>query len=117
MGELGRELAGLVREMVELVRELVELDLLCIDEFGSESTTSWSSEQLRRIINGRYRRRAPTILSSNHSLDQLVSRSGIGETVVSRIIEGVGGLEALSASSYSQHVRFTYSYRLRREVT
>jgi len=98
------------------VAELVDLDLLVIDEFGSESNTSWSSEQLRRIINGRYRRRAPTILSSNHSLDQLVSRSGIGETVVSRIIEGVGGIEALSTSASSQHIRCTYSYRLRREV-
>lgn len=97
------------------ISELVDLDLLVIDEFGSESSSSWSQEQLRRIINGRYRRRAPTILASNHPLLALVSKCGLGETVVSRIIEGCGGLEAIK-SPHSQHIELTYSYRLRREV-
>ncbi len=56
--------------------------LLVLDDLGAQSTTSWAQEKLYQIINERYNRRLPTVISSNLSLDdmELRLRSRIGDT-------------------------------------
>jgi len=58
---------------------------LLLDDLGMEYGTNWEQSVLERIINGRYRNRAITAVTSNRDLDELPER------VVSRFFEpGVG---------------------------
>lgn len=42
-----------------------EIPLLILDDLGTENTTPWASEKLYQIINHRYNRRLPTVITSN----------------------------------------------------
>lgn len=96
-------------------RQLASLDLLVIDEFGSDGRTPWEVEQLRRIINERYRRQAPLLLASNHSLATITQREGMGRQVLDRLVEGMGGMRLMCAAS-GAYQELTWSYRMERAV-
>ncbi|MEM3169943.1 MAG: hypothetical protein QW838_04145 [Candidatus Nitrosotenuis sp.] len=48
--------------------------LLALDDYGAHQPTDWAAEQLYRILDGRYERRKPTILTSNAPFDLIDPR-------------------------------------------
>jgi DNA replication protein DnaC len=42
-----------------------EIPLLILDDLGTENTTPWAREKLYQIINHRYNRKLPTVITSN----------------------------------------------------
>lgn len=50
------------------------VDLLILDDLGTEHTTPWAREKLFQILNFRYNERRPTILTSNRNFDELDPR-------------------------------------------
>lgn len=67
--------------------------LLALDDLGSERPSAWTAEHLYVLLNERYERMLPTIVTSNYDLGQLVNRmtptddegSARGEQIVSRL--------------------------------
>ncbi len=45
--------------------------LLILDDLGAQSSTSWAQEKLFQILNYRYNARLPTVITSNHRLDEI----------------------------------------------
>jgi DNA replication protein DnaC len=48
--------------------------LLVLDDMGTESPTAWAQEKLYQILNHRYMAQLPTVITTNHSLDELEPR-------------------------------------------
>lgn len=48
--------------------------LLILDDMGTESPTAWAQEKLYQILNHRYMAQLPTVITTNHSLDELEPR-------------------------------------------
>jgi DNA replication protein DnaC len=79
--------------LAELIDRLVEVDLLHVDDVGTEQTSPWVLEQLYTIVNSRYEDGRAIVLTTN-----LVKDDGddgplaeqIGERTVSRIYEICG---------------------------
>ncbi|HSK49668.1 MAG TPA: ATP-binding protein, partial [Solirubrobacterales bacterium] len=79
-------------------REVTSVDLLYIDDLGSERRTDWVVEQLYAVINERYENQRPMLVTSNsdsdvdqdadHGLRQL--KEQIGPRTVSRLVEICG---------------------------
>jgi hypothetical protein len=92
------------------LQALQALDLLAIDEFGSDVRTDWEAATLRTIINGRYRERRPTILASNHSLRTIATIEGLGEVVATRIFEGIGGRAGVKDKD-GRYLEYRHSFR------
>ncbi len=57
--------------------------LVVLDDLGTEKMTEWASEQLYRVLDGRYDRGLPTIITSNVQSDSLDPR------ILSRYAEGL----------------------------
>jgi len=45
--------------------------LLILDDLGTQSSTAWAQEKLFQILNHRYNARLPTVITSNHSLEEI----------------------------------------------
>lgn len=56
----------------ELVDRLNNADLVIFDDFGAERETSYSLEKVYSIINSRYLKRLPMIITTNFTMDQLM---------------------------------------------
>lgn len=65
--------------------------LLFLDDVGSERMSEWVSETFYLIINKRYNRRLPIIITSNFSLADQAER--IGDRTASRIAESCDVVE------------------------
>ena len=61
------------------------IDILVLDDLGSEKPSDWVREKLFVLINARYEAELPTIITSNYSTADLVDR--LGQRIVSRLIE------------------------------
>lgn len=59
--------------------------LLVLDDLGAEKTTDWVSDTLNSVIDYRYREQRPTIITTNKSTEDCISR--YGQALVSRITE------------------------------
>lgn len=74
--------------------EVTSVDLLYIDDLGSERHTDWVVEQLYAIVNERYEKQLPLLVTSNAEDDvdrgqrELVEQ--IGSRTVSRLVEICG---------------------------
>ena len=68
----------------ELFETCRETELLILDDLGAQSSTPWAQEKLYQIINERYNRRLPTVITSNLRLDDMEMRlrSRIGDTTL-----------------------------------
>jgi DNA replication protein DnaC len=70
---------------------VTSVDLLYIDDLGSERHTDWVVEQLYAVINERYENQKPMLVTSNAEGDvdqgQQQLESQIGRRTVSRLIE------------------------------
>ena len=81
--------AGLGEESyAEFFERLCEVDLLHIDDLGAEKQTEWVLEQLYALINERYERQRPIVVTTNLSQQELELQ--IGQRTVSRLIEICG---------------------------
>jgi DNA replication protein DnaC len=82
----------------DFFRRVTSVDLLYIDDLGSERHTDWVVEQLYALVNERYERELPMLVTSNsdsdidqdadHGLRQLNEQ--IGPRTVSRLVEICG---------------------------
>ena len=66
---------------------LANVPVFCLDDLGSEITTEFFKEALFVIVNWRYARRLPIILTTNLSKGEIIER--YGQPLLSRLIEAV----------------------------
>ena len=73
--------------------------LLILDDLGTENTTSWAGEKLYQILNHRYNAKLPTVVTTNHQLEEIDVRlrSRMGDqdlcqiyTILARDFRGCG---------------------------
>ncbi len=101
--ERGRSAPGSFGERIEAVRQA---EVLVLDDLGIESQTAWSRETVFDIVNYRYQRRSPLVVTTNANLR--VPRGTVDDRVASRLLDGAnlsGGfsrLLLLSAGDYRQ---------------
>ena len=48
--------------------------VLILDDLGTESSTAWAQEKLFQILNYRYDARLPTVITTNHELEEIALR-------------------------------------------
>lgn len=58
----------------EVIARYVRPGILVLDDLGKERPTEWSVEQLFSIVNARYDKRKPVIVTTNYGGDELVRR-------------------------------------------
>jgi DNA replication protein DnaC len=69
----------------ELFERLSMVDLLHLDDLGTESRTEWVLEQLYSLINERYEARRSLVVTTNYEEEDL--RKTVGDRIVSRLAE------------------------------
>ncbi len=69
----------------ELFERLCDVDLLHVDDLGAEKQTEWVLEQLYSLVNERYEREKPMVVTTNFGLDELEKQIGI--RTVSRLLQ------------------------------
>ena len=78
----------------DFFRRVTSVDLLYIDDLGSERHTDWVVEQLYALINERYESQRPMLVTSNADSDvdqgQRQLEEQIGPRTVSRLVEICG---------------------------
>jgi DNA replication protein DnaC len=55
----------------ERFEEVRNAPLLILDDLGTQSSTSWAQEKMFQLLNHRYSARLPTVVTLNHSLDEI----------------------------------------------
>ncbi len=75
------------RDPVEPLDAVESARLLLLDDLGAERASDWTAEVLYRVIDARYARHLPTIVTTNATGEQV--RSNLGERVASRL-NGLG---------------------------
>jgi DNA replication protein DnaC len=90
--------------------KLASVDLLYIDDLGSERHTDWVVEQLYAIVNERYESRRPMLVTSNADGDVIDAgpkqlEDQIGRRTVSRLIEICGDPLPLFGSDHRYRAR------------
>jgi len=58
----------------ERFQALRDAPLLILDDLGAQSSTPWAQEKLYQILNHRYDSRLPTVITSNHRLEDVDPR-------------------------------------------
>jgi DNA replication protein DnaC len=75
--------------------KIANVQTLLVDDLGAEQDTEWADAQLRALINHRYSRRLPTVITTNMGYSETKKR--LGEAVASRMTEWewieVGGID------------------------
>ena len=70
----------------ELIAGYSQLDVLLLDDLGTQKTTEWAFQTLYLILNNRYENLKTTIITSNLSLEALADQLG-DDRIPSRIQE------------------------------
>lgn len=71
-----------------LLDSMTETGLLILDDVGKERVTEWTESVLFRIVNERYEKCRPIIITSNLGIDNIKARyTWSGDAIVSRIFE------------------------------
>lgn len=88
-----------------IIKKICDVDFLFIDDLGTEKLQkngedNWLQEQVFDIINKRYNNKKPTIFSSNHSLNELITERGMMQKTVDRINEMSTAIIKLTGTSY-----------------
>lgn len=55
----------------ERFQTILDTPLLILDDLGTQSSTPWAQEKLFQILNHRYNRRQPTVITMNCALDEI----------------------------------------------
>ncbi len=65
----------------ERFNEIRNIQLLVLDDLGTQNATAWAAEKLFQIINHRYINRLPTVITTNQDLKEIDGR------IVSRLLD------------------------------
>ena len=76
------------RSYMDFFNRLVAVDLLHLEDLGTEKRTDWVLEQLYSLINERYEQQRSILVTTNLSVPDLEDQ--IGARTVSRIVEMCG---------------------------
>lgn len=82
----------------EIMADLSTVDLLLIDELGAQSGTEFERHSLHTIIDSRYRKMLPTIITSNQPASELSAY--IGDRALDRLRENGGQAIAFDWESH-----------------
>lgn len=74
-----RSMACTPQQREEYMTELQDCGLLILDDFGVERHTEFAQELMYHIINGRYNRRKPMVITTNMTLQQLKNPGSLSE--------------------------------------
>ena len=74
----------------QLLSDYSTMELLVIDEIGTQYGKDAEKQHIFDVIDGRYRNMKPTILLSNLTMDQV--KKVVGDRVIDRLREGGGSL-------------------------
>lgn len=78
----------------EVKSAIMECSLLVLDDLGKEKPSEWVEETLYEIINARYVRKLPVIITTNVGLKAVEGRyPWNGEAIVSRLFEMCRGVQ------------------------
>jgi DNA replication protein DnaC len=58
----------------ERFEEIRRINLLVLDDFGTENATAWAQEKLFQILNFRYQNKLPVVITTNQKLSQIEER-------------------------------------------
>jgi DNA replication protein DnaC len=75
------------REPVEHLAACESARLLLLDDLAAERSSDWTAEVLYRLIDARYARKLPTIVTTNATGEQI--RANLGDRIASRL-NGLG---------------------------
>ena len=87
----------------DVIKKFLEVDLLGIDDRGKDKVSDWTQEQMYTIINGRYRKCRPVIITTNYNMPTLMQR--VDPAVLSRLKESCTTIRMVGPD-----------YRLRKEA-
>lgn len=82
----------------QIITKYINCDLLIIDDLGKERPTDWTLEKLYYVINTRYEKCYPIVITTNYLTDKLINRLTVkdnvetAEAIVSRIYEMCRGV-------------------------
>jgi DNA replication protein DnaC len=85
------------RELEDPLPQLFDEGLVVLDDLGREKPTDWVIERVYVLVNERYNRRRPTIVTTNYTPGELNAR-GYG-AIFSRLADGADVVR-ISASDY-----------------
>lgn len=94
----------------EILKPVIHVEVLLMDDLGSQRMTDWMQDTVFHIINLRYGQNRPTIITTNLGLEPVKSQSEeslqdrLGQRVVSRLYEMCTRLD-LDGSDYRKDVR------------
>jgi DNA replication protein DnaC len=79
-----------------LIERVRTVRVLALDELGGERPTEFAREQLATLVEHRYQRELPTIVTTNYSRGELAARLGhddpiVGRRIVDRLAESAHG--------------------------
>lgn len=88
-------------------------ELLILDDLGTESSTPWAHEKLFQILSTRYVHRLPTVITTNHTLEEIDGRlrSRIADPDVSQIIL-IAAPDYRQAGVYQDHELSSLTWHL-----
>jgi len=92
----------------EFIQLLTNVDFLFIDDLGTERIVNGNGQDLMLqqtiydIINGRYLKCKPLVITSNFSLKDLIKKTGILDKTVDRIYEMATKIIEVQGNSYRQ---------------
>jgi len=79
----------------EKFEEVRTAPVLILDDLGTESSTAWAQEKLFQIVNYRYNAQLPTVITTNHELEEIPLR------LRSRIVDlGLARVVSITAPDY-----------------
>ena len=70
-----------------MLNDLSTVDILIIDDFGTEKISEWVNEKYYYIINERYIAKKVTIFTSNDSLSELSYNSRITNRILEKTLQ------------------------------
>jgi DNA replication protein DnaC len=73
---------------MDFFRRLVAVDLLHLEDVGTEKRSDWVLEQLYSLVNERYEQERSILVTTNLGLEDLEAQ--IGPRTVSRLVEICG---------------------------
>lgn len=105
LAKMKREMGQAVRPMSSEIMEIIEgnADLLVLDDLGSDRPTDWVLETIFEIVEARYERELPTLITTNLTAVQLNERGY--DRVTSRMAERGAILQLRTAKDYRQRLR------------
>jgi hypothetical protein len=78
-------------ECAQILEEAMSVDLLLLDDLNVLEATSWAARQIAMVVNHRWGRKLPLIITTNEKLDQ--QAPVLGRRTISRLLESMAGIE------------------------